>query len=86
MVLNVTSGNDSAKIAGLLVGLAGPLMLSAGVLEVILGWAASTCDVCSENKSQENVGFGLVLAGTAATAVGWGVYGTTGSRVESSDA
>ena len=79
---SVRSGNDDAQAVRLVLGIAGPLAIAAGVFEGISGLAAASCERWLTDKSQLRFGLGLMLSGTAATVVGWVLYGTSGSRVD----
>ncbi len=78
-------GNDTAKYAGLALGITGSAAIVAGLvmtLPVVLAAMCEdpNCTTASERRTA-NVGLGVLLAGAVATPVGWVMFSRNRTRL-----
>ena len=78
-------GNETAKYAGLALGVAGSAAIVAGlfmVAPVVLSamCEGSNCTTSSERRTA-NIGLGLLLGGAVATPVGWVMFSRNRTRL-----
>ena len=67
--VSVSPDHDSQRIAGLALGIAGPVLVFAGMIVALSG--ACWYGECGGKASEESAGIAMMLGGAAITPVGW---------------
>ncbi|HWZ93441.1 MAG TPA: hypothetical protein VNW92_31495 [Polyangiaceae bacterium] len=81
---SVSSEHPDARTAGLITGILGPFTVGIGAYFVATGARRNQCDDCAGQGTAEIlIGYGMFIAGSAATLGGWLLFATSGPSVDS---
>lgn len=80
-------GDSSARTAGLVVGIAGPVSLVTGMVLLLPSLMSAGCHdsggcTTQRERTAGMVGLGLLLGGAIATPIGWVVFAQNRTRLE----
>jgi hypothetical protein len=79
---HVSSGNRGERIAGLVTGIAGPIMVLGGTLLWLDGASKAQCDACASHSTELGGGIALGFLGLLVTPIGWVMFANNRTRAD----